>query len=140
MFTGLRFVLVAATHFYRNSCALIVKKEHRAEIIMRSDGEDWTKHFNFRIETLSERYRETPNDSALAAELIYLCEHVVSKPHRSLTSFMLCSVVRVGLLVGSDALIKKAMTVYPEKLGYDAYTEFGRALHGLGLGYLFGEE
>ena len=117
-----------------------MKKEVRVELLVLYEGQDWTEYIILWIETLSKQYRETPAGSEGATEVVHLCNHVISKgSFWRLTPLLLLSVVRAGLLLGSEALIEKAMTVHPETLREEAYTELGGALHGLGPAYLHGE-
>lgn len=116
-----------------------MKNEYHVGFLVLYDGPDWTEHFMLWIGTLSKRYRENAHGSERAAELIRLCDHLVSKPRRRLGNGVLVSVLRPGLLVQNLSLVEKAMTVRPVMLCEEAYTELGGALHRLGPAYLHGE-
>ncbi|SLM34722.1 hypothetical protein LPUS_03647 [Lasallia pustulata] len=133
---------VATTHFYHDSCALMMKKESRMEFLITSNSQAVTEYFVSFVQTLFKQYRETPDNPERATELVCLCNHIVLvvsdlKPHVS--SNMLASAVTASMLVKDEALIEKVMTVYPGGLREVAYAELGGTLHGLGLAYLHGE-
>lgn len=119
---------VSATHFFRDSCFVIIPRQYRIEVFQPWDG--GVSDVSLWLECLIEDYEANPRDLTSRDNLMELCAF---EDKRNIDGRVLSLVIKGAMLLEIPHLFEKAVTLAAGTLPFAVFHEIGKRLRSPGL-------
>ena len=119
---------VSATHFFRDSCFVIIPRQCRIEVFKPWDG--GVSDVSLWLECLIQDYEANPSDRISRDNLMELC---ALKDYRNIDGQALGLVIKGAMLLEAPHVFEKAVALAAGKLPFAVFHEIGKRLRSLGL-------